>query len=111
MEYDQDEQYRRADIIIEEICKVGGVTYADFLYRKRSLQMNILRGVAFYLSWEYGVHARRMGIMTHRSRCNVINQSKRYRYYIRTGDPVSCELYYVAKENIEKRIDSKKTLK
>lgn len=104
MEYTQDEQYRRADIIIDAACKVGGVTYPDFLFRKRSLEINTLRGVAFYLSWEFGVHARYMAICTHRTRGNIINQSKRYRYYIRGGDPVSLTLYNKVKEEVEKHI-------
>lgn len=104
MKINVDEQYRRADIIIDAVCKVGEVSYCDFLHHKRSLHMNILRGVAFYLSWEYDVHARRMAILAHRSRSNIINQSKRYRYYIHNGDPVSVQLYNRAKEIIKAKI-------
>lgn len=104
MEYSESEQYRRAEIVIDAVCKVGGCAYPDFLFKKKSLRMNILRGVAFYLSWEYGVHARRMAMLTHRSRGNIINQSKRYRYYISIDDPVSKEIYEEAKKEIEKTI-------
>lgn len=69
--------------------------------------MNIIRGVAFYLSWEYGVHARMMALHTHRSRANVINQSKKYRYYIKSGDPISVQLYQQTKKNIEIRLKEK----
>lgn len=104
MEYSQDEQYRRAEIIIDAVCKVGECTYAEFMFKKKSLHMNILRGVAFYLSWEYGVHARRMAIMTSRTRGNIINQSKRYRDYIRNGDPISVQIYEKAKKVVEEQI-------
>lgn len=104
MEYSQDEQYRRAEIIIDAVCTVGKCTYVDFMYKKKSLHMNILRGVACYLSWEYGVHARRMAIMTNRTRGNIINQSKRYRDYITNNDPVTIEIYNKAKEFIGQKI-------
>lgn len=104
MEYSQDEQYRRAEIIIDAVCKVGECTYAEFMFKKKSFHMNILRGVAFYLSWEYGVHARRMAIMTSRTRGNVINQSKRYCGYIRNGDPISVQIYEKAKKLVEEKI-------
>ena len=104
MEYSQDEQYRRAEIIIDAVCAVGKCTYVDFMYKKKSLHMNILRGVACYLSWEYGVHARRMAIMTNRTRGNIINQSKRYRGYITNDDLASIEIYNKAKELLEQKI-------
>lgn len=108
MEYRIDEQYRRADIIIDAVCKVGGVSGLDFIFKKKSFRMNIIRGVAFYLSWEYGVHARNMAALSLRSRCNVINQSKRYRWYLRTGDPTSVELYQRAKVVIENELLERK---
>lgn len=110
MKYDPEEQLRRADIIVDEICKVGNVSYCDFLFKKKSLKMNIVRGVAFYLSWEYGVHARMMALHAHRSRANIINQSKRYRYYINSGDPISLQFYQQTKKNIESRIKKYKSL-
>lgn len=103
-----EEQYRRACIIIDTVCKVGDVSWLDFLFKKKSSKMNIIRGVAFYLSWEYGVHASRMAALTVRSRCNVINQSKRYRWYLRTGDSASVELYQKAKVIIEKELLERK---
>lgn len=104
MEYSEDEQYRRASIIIDAVCKAGKVSYCDFLYSKKSLRMNIVRGVASYLSWEYGVHARRMARLSNRSRCNILNQSKRYRYYIRSKDQLSLKIYCYAKEYIQSKI-------
>lgn len=104
MEYTEDEQYRRASIIVDAACKVGKVSYPDFLFQKRSLHMNTLRGVAFYLSWEYGVHARYMAVIAHRTRGNVINQSKRYRNYLRSNDFVSVTLYNNVKAEVEKTI-------
>lgn len=103
-----EEQYRRACIVIDAVCKAGDVSWLDFLFKKKSFQMNIVRGVAFYLSWEYGVHAARMAALTMRSRCNVINQSKRYRWYLRTGDSASVSIYHQAKEIIEKELLEKK---
>lgn len=104
MVYDQEEQYRRADIIVDAVCQAGECSYCDFIFKKRSLRMNILRGVAFYLSWEYGVHARRMALVARRSRSNVINQSKRYRYYVRNGDALSVVVYKKAKSIIETKL-------
>lgn len=108
MEYDANEQFRRADIIIDVVCDIGGCTYCNFLHGKRSLHLNLIRGLAFYLSWEYGVHARRMAICTGRTRGNVINQSKRYRNYIQVGDPMSVSMYKEAKERIDKKFKKQK---
>lgn len=101
------EQFRRADIIVDAICKVGQVSFCDLLFKKKSLQMNILRGVAFLLSWEYGVHARIMAQLTRRSRANIINQSKRYRFYLKTGDVYTVQLYNKVKAEINKIIPEK----
>lgn len=99
-----DEQSERVDIIISAICAVGKVSYCNLLSHTKSLYMNILRGVAFYLSWEYNVHPRMMSILMRRSRANVINQSKRYRGYIQCGDPLTIDIYDHAKKMVEKEI-------
>lgn len=104
MKYRVDEQYRRAIAIIDAVCKAGGVSYLDFLFENRSTRLNVIRGVAFYLSWEYGVHPIRMAALTRYSRSNIINQSKRYRWYIKTGDNASVELYRRTKEILEEEL-------
>lgn len=93
MEINVTEQYRRADIIIDAICSVGGINYGDLVVRSRSVRMNTLRGVCCLMSWEYGVHPKRLAELIRRSRSNVINQTNRYRKWMSTGDKITVEVY------------------
>lgn len=98
------EQLRRADIIINAICQVGEIEYYDLLKYKRSVLFDSLRGVCCLLSWEYKIHPNKMKNLMMRSRSNVINQSKRYYNYLRTGDDITQRLYNRAKNIIETKI-------
>lgn len=104
MIYSSVEQFRRADIIIDAVCRVGRVAYPELVSHPRSLLYNTLRGVCCLLSWEYGVHPNKMKSLIMRSRCNVINQSKRYLHYLKTGDRITEKVYIEAKKIIEERL-------
>lgn len=99
------EQLRRADIVIDAICEVGNVSYPDLITHKRSLLYNALRGVCCLLSWEYGIHPNNLKSLIMRSRSNVINQSRRYFYYLKTGDCITLDLYEKAKNIIDSKVN------
>lgn len=97
-----EDQFFLAGLIIDAVCESGGVSYADFLYYKKCLRMNIIRGVASLLSWEYGVHARCMALVSKRSRSNIINQARRYRWYLHCNDAEITDFHDKAKLFIDK---------
>lgn len=96
-----EEQYRRADLIIDAVCKVGGITYFDLIASSRSLEINILRGLCCFVSWDYGVHARILSRLIHRSRANIINQSNRYRSYLVSRDKEIIPIYEKIKDELK----------
>lgn len=100
-------QYLLADIIVGAVCEVGEISYTDFINHPATLELSVMRGVACLLSWEYGIHPNRMKWFVRRTRCNVINQSKRYRFYVQANDPLTMRYYSRAKEIISKKINHK----
>ena len=105
MEYSPSEQFRRADIIINAVCKVGKITYFHLLSAPKNTFINTLRGVCCIVAWEYGVHARRMAKMIHRTRANVLNQQRKYHGFLRSKDPMTVDLYNKVCEEVKLQID------
>lgn len=106
MEYSSSEQFRRANIIIDAVCKVGKITYFHLLSAPKSTLMNTLRGVCCVVAWEYGVHARRLAKMIHRTRGNVLNQQRKYLGFLQSKDPITIDIYNKVKEDIKLQIEN-----
>ena len=104
MAVSSSEQYRRADIIIDAVCKVGNIDYLQFITEPRSVKLSTLRGIACILSWEYDIHPRKIAKLIQRSRANVINQTNRYRSWLNNGDKLTIEYYNKVKEELTKKI-------
>ncbi len=98
------EEFLMADVIIEAVCKVGNISYIEFISAPKSTVLSTLRGVCCVLAWEYKVHARRMAKMMRRSRGNVLNQQRTYRNLLRTKDKLSVELYTKIQTEIKLQI-------
>lgn len=96
------EQYRLADIIIDAVCKVGNINYLELVTKPRSAKLSTLRGIVCLISWEYNIHPRKMANLIKRSRANVINQTNRYRNWLKNGDKLTCEYYRRIKDEITK---------
>ena len=101
MEYSPSEQFRRANIIIDAVCKVGNISYFHLLSAPKSTIINTLRGVCCVVAWEYGVHARRMAKLIHRTRGNVINQQRKYMGFLRSKDPITMNIYNMVQSEIK----------
>ncbi|SEA81279.1 hypothetical protein SAMN04487851_114125 [Prevotella sp. tc2-28] len=106
MEYSPSEQFRRADIIINAVCKAGKITYFHLLSAPKSTLMNTLRGVCCVIAWENGVHARRLAKMIHRTRGNVLNQQRKYLGFLRSRDSMTVDIYNKVKEDIKLQIEN-----
>lgn len=81
--YNEAEQYRKADIIIDNVCKVAGISWLELIGRNRNMKKNAVIGIIAFLCNEYQVHPSKIGHLLNRSRGNMINQAKRYRNYVR----------------------------
>lgn len=101
MEYACCEEFRRADIIIDAVCKVGGISYFQFLNAPKDTFLSTLRGVCCVVAWEYNIHARRLAKLIHRTRGNVLNQTKKYRGFLQAGDKLTNNIYNKVKEEIK----------
>ena len=104
MEYSPHEQYRRAEIIVDAVCKVGGINYFQLLSAPKSEKMSTLRGLCCVAGWEFGVHARRMAKMIHRTRGNVLNMQRKYRGLIVFKDALTVSLYGKVMEEIKRNL-------
>ena len=104
MAVSSSEQYRRADIIIDVACKVGNIDYLQFITEPRSVKLSTLRGIVCLLSWEYDIHPRKIAKLIQRSRANIINQTNRYRNWLRNGDKLTLEYYNKVREELTKLI-------
>ena len=104
MEYSPSEQFRRADIIINAVCKVGKISYFHLLSAPKSTIINTLRGVCCIVAWEYGVHARRMAKLIHRTRGNVLNQQRKYLGFLRSKDPMTVDIYNKVEKEVKLQI-------
>lgn len=100
----KEEDFEKARMIANEVCKAGEISISELQNRKKSTLLNTLRGLCQYLSWEYGIHPICMAKIINRSRANIINQCKRYRGYIQTGDKLSTKIYLAAKAEIDKML-------
>lgn len=105
MEYGPSEQFRRADIIINAVCKVGNISYFHLLSAPKSTFMNTLRGVCCIVAWEYGVHARRLAKLIHRTRGNVLNQQRKYMGFLRSKDQMTVDIYNKVRKEIKLQIN------
>lgn len=93
MELANCEEFRKADLIIDAVCYVGGITYFQLLNDPKSTMLSTLRGVCCVVAWDYGIHARRLAKLIHRTRGNVLNQTKKYRGFLQAKDPLTTEIY------------------
>ena len=107
MPYQQCEEFRMADIIIDAVCKVGKITYFDLIAAPKSTMLSTLRGICCVMAWEYKVHARRMAKMIRRNRSNVLNQQRTYRNLLQAKDKMSVEIYEKVNNEIKSQIDGK----
>lgn len=107
MEYTNCEEFRRADIIIDAVCKVGGISYFQFLNEPKNTTISTLRGVCCVVAWEYKIHARRLSRLIHRTRGNVLNQTKKYRGFLQAKDPLTTDIYNKVKNEIKLQINGK----
>lgn len=98
------EEFRMADMIIDAICKVGGITYFDFILAPKSTTLNTLRGVCCLLAWDYGVHARRMAKLMKRTRGNVLNQQRMYRNLLQAKDKITVDIYNKVRDELKLQI-------
>ena len=105
MEYSPSEQFRRADIIVNAVCKVGKITYFHLLSAPKSTLINTLRGVCCIVAWENGVHARRLAKLIHRTRGNVLNQQRKYLGFLRSKDPMTVDIYNKVREEVKLQIN------
>lgn len=87
------EEFQRADKIIDAVCKVGKISYFHFLWAPKNTTLSTLRGVCCVIAWEQGVHARRLAKLIHRTRGNVLNQTKKYRGFLQSKDKLTTEIY------------------
>ena len=102
------EEFRMADIIIEAVCKVGGITYFDLILAPKSTILSTLRGICCVLAWDYKIHARRMAKLMRRSRGNVLNQQRTYRNLLQAKDKMTVDLYNKANDFIKLQIYGEK---
>lgn len=105
MELASCEEFRRADIIIDAVCKVGGITYFQLLNAPKETTISTLRGVCCVVAWEYNIHARRLARLIHRTRGNVLNQTKKYRGFLQAKDKLTVDIYNKVKQEIKLQID------
>lgn len=101
------EEFKMADTIIDAICKVGNITYFDFIFAPKSTILNTLRGVCCLMAWDYGVHARRMAKLMRRTRGHVLNQQRTYLHLLQAKDKLTCSIYDKAREELKLQIDGK----
>ena len=111
MAYENCEEFRRADIIIDAVCKVGGISYFQLLNAPKETTISTLRGVCCVVAWEYNIHARRLARLIHRTRGNVLNQTKKYRGFLQAKDQLTVDIYNKVKAEIGKSYDIYKTRK
>ncbi len=104
MELANCEEFRRADIIIDAVCEVGGISYFQLLNAPKETTISTLRGICCVVAWEYNVHARKLAKLIHRTRGNVLNQTKKYRGFLQAKDPLATQIYNKVKEIIKKKI-------
>lgn len=93
--------YEEVDRIIRAACKVGGFSYAEFVSRKKSLKMNVVRGVACVISRYRCIHPSITAKLIGRTRGNVINVARKYHHYLQARDKITLQFY----NNITKMID------
>lgn len=104
--YDKAEQYRRADIIIDTVCEVAGLSWLQLINPKaKNLTRNIVIGIIALLCWDYGVHPLRIGDLINRSRPNMANQRRKYREYVRMAgnskaDQLTTRIYNESKQRL-----------
>lgn len=104
MERRASEEYKRANIIIDAVCRAGNVSYEDLVCHPKNMLFNILRGLCCVFAKEYDVHPSRMHDLLRRTRCNIINQGRKYKEYIDSQDPYTMRYYIEAKSIIDDNI-------
>lgn len=87
------QQYVKINYIVQAACEVGGITYAEFIRKDKSLHKNVLRGVTCVMSRYCCVHPRITALIICRSRQNVINIARSYHKYLQARDELTTEIY------------------
>ena len=93
MYYNAFQQYAIANNVLSTICKVGNISFFEFCSYRKTEHLNILRGLYCYISRERGVAPSRAARLICRTRCNILNQARKYWHYIQVKDPIVTELY------------------
>lgn len=93
MIYSVYKQYELSDAIMRIICDVGNVTFYQLVSRKKTEHLNTLRGLFCLICRDNCVHPKLAAKLISRSRQNIINQTRKYKGYLQTGDPNTSKLY------------------
>ncbi len=101
------EEFRTADMIIDAVCEVGGISYFDFILAPKSTILSTLRGVCCLVAWDYGVHARRMAKLMQRTRGHVLNQQRTYRNLLQAKDKLTVDIYNKVRDRLKLQIHGK----
>lgn len=94
-------QYEIADNILSTICEIGGVSFMEFCSYKKTEHLNILRGLYCYIAREKGVASYRAARLICRSRCNIINQARKYWHYMQVKDPNITKMYNIINSKLK----------
>lgn len=98
MQYTTWKQHYLASRIVEAVSRASNVPWPVLLcHQRKSVLTSTALGVCCVLSWDEGLHPRIMAQAIQRTRANVINQTRKYRNYIKAGDKQTIEMYEKAK--------------
>jgi hypothetical protein len=88
-----------ASKIVEAVCAASNIPwYVLCCPQKKSVPSNIALGVCCVLSWDVSIHPCIMAQAIHRTRQNIINQTRKYRGYLSSGDVLVSSLYKEARD-------------
>lgn len=100
MRYTILKQYEIANDIMSIICEIGDISFLELCSRKKSVKLNTLRGLYCYCLRERGVESRIGASLIGRTRCNIINQARKYWHYMQMNDKYITKIYKMINEKI-----------
>ena len=100
MIYSQSRQYEIASLILSAVCMTGNVSFFVLCSRKRTTELNALRGIFCYITRCYCIHPDRTARLLCRSRSNVLNSARKYLGYLQQRDKYIMCLYNEIKKNL-----------
>ena len=86
-------QYITLNRIVLAACESANVPYTELISRKKSLKLNLLRGVVYLISREMDVHPTVTAHVLNRTRTNIINVARKYRDYLECNDRMVLDYY------------------